>query len=435
MAFFGKSVTTGLLCLTILAGCSSKKATAEGDREELMLSESSGAAVEDDKGEIILDSSEENNVEFLQPHFNVSHCHAPFKFSSDFPKELWSAPLDFESSKYAKMIAAPIVADGKAFCIDAGGIVYAFNKNTGERLWRTSTTVADKDGQIGGALAFDKGRLLVTSSFSEGLCLNAENGKILWRIKLPAACKGDGIAIHDGKAFIACSDSSLHAVDIGSGKILWSHSGMTADTTFIGSASPAAGDGMVFVAYPSGEVYALLEETGAVIWDSMMSKFSLTDASRAFSHPRACPVLKDGFVYFTTPNEQTVAFNAKTGKQIWKSDFGGLQTPVLSGNSIFVLSSGGMLACLNKDTGKKRWVRSIARNQNETSDWYGMIPIKNRFLLLDPKGYILAVSMLDGALEDVAATDDRDAGTSVNPIIADEIMYVLLNCGKLTAYK
>jgi outer membrane protein assembly factor BamB len=424
------------LGLAVLTGCSSNE-TPQGTREELMLSESSDADSRNDYdgAPVVIDSREEENAEFPQPHFNVAHCCAPFRFSPGLPTEIWSASLDFEASRSAKMTAAPVVADGKVFCIDAGGIVYAFDQNTGERLWKISTTIAGKDGQIGGALAFDKGRLVVTSSFAEAFCLDAQNGAILWRIKLQAPCKGDGIAVHDGKAFLACADSSLHAIDIGSGKFLWSHSGMTADTTFIGSASPAVGDGTVFVAYPSGEVYALLEETGSVIWDSVMSKFSLTDSARAFSHPRACPVLKDGVVYFTTPNEQTVAFNAKTGKQIWKSSFGGLQTPIINGNGIFVLNSTSELVCLNKDTGKKRLLTVLTSPSKTIDGRFGMISVKDRLLLCDPDGYMISVSVHDGTIEQSMALDDRNDGISVNPVIANGVMYLLFNCGKLAAYK
>ncbi|MDR1982360.1 MAG: PQQ-binding-like beta-propeller repeat protein, partial [Holosporaceae bacterium] len=207
-----KFIAFGTIVMISLVGCSSKESLS-GTREALILVEHDEVTMDDDHGEVIVDSSEEKNTEFVQAHFNVSHHYAPLNFSPA-PTEFWSAKLDFEATKSIKMTASPVVAGGKVFCIDAAGVVHAFDQNTGKKMWTRSTTVVGKDGQIGGAIAYDKGRLLVTSSFAEGFSLDAESGKILWRIKLPAPCKGDGITIHDGKAFILCSNSSLHSVDI-----------------------------------------------------------------------------------------------------------------------------------------------------------------------------------------------------------------------------
>ncbi|MDR2781455.1 MAG: PQQ-like beta-propeller repeat protein [Holosporaceae bacterium] len=430
----GKKYVPLLVLSTILAGCSSKE-HLEGTREELIVSGYDEDMVKStDPTPVIVDSVEEINPEFTQPHLNAEHYYFPLKFSLS-PKEIWSSALDFEASESIKMTAAPIVADGKVFCIDAAGIVYAINQKTGARLWRVSTTLIGKDGQIGGATAYDNGRLIVTSSFAEGFSLDAKTGKILWRIKLPAACKGDGITISDGKAFIMCSNSSLHCIDINTGKTLWSHSGMLADSTFMGSSSVAVSDGVVYFAYPSGEVFALLEETGAVIWDAMLSKFSLTNAARAFSHPRACPVVKDGVVYLVSANEQTSAFNTRNGKLLWKSDFGSVQTPIVSGNSIFVFNSKSELVCLNKNTGRRHWVKKLTKDESKASEWLGMILLKDHVLAVSPNGDIQFVSVYDGKIKKAMSIGGDSFSVSVNPVIANGVMYVPMNSGKVVAYR
>jgi outer membrane protein assembly factor BamB len=333
------------------------------------------------------------------------------------------------------MTAAPVAAEGKVFCIDAGGIVYAFDQKNGKRLWRVSTTIVGKDGQIGGAIAYDAGRVIVTSSFAECILLDSKDGKILWRIKLPAPSKGDGITVMNGKAFITCSNSCLQVIDIDNGKVLWSHSGMVSGSTYIGDSAVAIADGIVYAVYPSGEIYALLEETGAVIWDSMMTKFSLTNVAHAFSHLRACPVVKDGAVYVTAANGQTAAFNAKSGKLLWKSNYGGLQTPVVSGNSIFIFNCQSEVVCLNRHSGKKRWERKLTSVPKEISDWYGMLLLKDLLLLVSPSGTLMYVSIHDGKIRKTIKLNDSGDGISMNPIIANRTMYLLLNCGKIVAYR
>ncbi|MDR0555466.1 MAG: PQQ-binding-like beta-propeller repeat protein [Holosporaceae bacterium] len=430
-----KKTYVSLGCVGLLiCGCSSKE-HLKGKREELIVSELSGQSLEEtDSSPVVVDEKEDNSGECVQPHYTASHYYMPRKFSLD-PSKIWSSSLDFEASSEIKMTAAPVVAEGKVFCLDAAGIVYAFDQKSGARLWRKSTTLIGKDGQIGGALVYDKGRLVVTSSFAEGVCFDAGSGSILWRIKLPAASKGDGITIDNGKAFILCSNSSLHCVDIANGKILWAHSGMISNTAFIGCSCVAIEDGVIYCAYPSGEIFALLEETGAVIWDAMLSKFSLINAASAFSHPRACPVVKDGVVYFVAANAQTSAYDTRSGKLLWKNDFGGVQTPIVSGNSIFVFNARSEVACLNRLTGKPRWVKSYTRNEKEIADWCSMVLLKDYLLMISPSGLLTFLSLRNGSIKKVVRISESGEGVSVNSTIAGGRLYLLMNSGKIVVYR
>lgn len=412
----------------LLGGCSEKE-SLRGTRENILLSEAVGDQGDViDKSQVIVDE-EIANATFPQPYMNAAHCYAPLKFSVSATK-LWSAKLDFEATKSIKMVATPISADGKVFCVDAGGIVYAFNAKTGDELWRRSVTIAGKDGQIGAAIAYDNGHLIVSSCFSECFSLNAKTGDINWRIKLPASCKGDSITISDGRVFLMCSNSTLQVIDIDNGKLLWTHSGITSDSVFLGGAGVAVADGVVYFAYPSGEIFALLVETGTPIWESAFPKFSIGNATQAFAHPKASPVIKDGIVYFVAANDQTAAYNAKTGERLWIKDYGGVQTPIVSGNSIFVFNSRSELVCLNRLTGNLRW-KSVLDSKNK-HDWYGMVLLKNHMLTVSPEGNLAFVSVKSGKIERLEVTGE---GVTVNPIIADSTLYILSSDGEISAYK
>ncbi len=426
-----KKQTLSLLAIgLVLSGCSSDE-KLEGKREALIVSEVSD--IEKDFSPVVTEG-EYANTEFTQAFQNATHGYAPLRLSPDI-QEVWNVRLDFEASNEIKMTATPIVANGKVFCADAAGIIYAFNKNTGERLWRISSTVAGKDGQIGTALAYDNGCLFVTSSFSECLALNADDGKILWRVKLPAPCKGDGITIADGKAFVMCDNSSLYVLSTANGKILWSHSGMKADSKFLGSSGVAVENGVVYLAYPSGEIFALSSDTGTQLWDATLSKYSLTNSAHTLLHPRACPVVKGNLVYFVAANSQTVALNKKTGQTVWKSDFGGVQTPSVSGNSIFIFNPMSELVCLDNQTGKMRWATRLQKAEEKVHNWFGQIMIKDYIVMVSPEGYMHFVSMKDGKVHRVLEIADEDDGVAVSPAVADGMMFIPLNCGRIAAYK
>ncbi len=413
----------------ILSGCSSKH-PLEGIREDISLQETElESKTPLDKSPVVIDNSEANKG-FVQPLYNASHYYAPLSLSLNF-NLLWSAKLDFESTKSIQMTASPVVAENKVFCLDAGGILYAFDKNNGSLLWRQSTTLKNKDGQIGEALAYCDGKVIVSSSFAETLAFDSKTGKILWRTKLPSPCKGDGITIDNGKAYMLCDNSTLQVLDIKTGKILWSHSGMNVGTTFAGSSGVAIKDDVIYLTYPSGEVYALFGN-GSVLWTTMISKFSFVDASKSFAHPRACPIIKDNLVYVQGANQQLIAYDIKNGNIVWKYNAGGLLSPIVSGNSIFICNINSEIVCLNKDTGEKKWSKFISL---DTGHWEGFLLTSAGLILVTDSGNLLCISEKDGTTRKVMHLDISEQGCAVAPVVADKVLYLPLKNGQLLAYK
>ncbi|MBO4405234.1 MAG: PQQ-binding-like beta-propeller repeat protein [Alphaproteobacteria bacterium] len=421
VAFSVSKLVAGLVFGLVLAGCSSKE-PLEGVRKDMILSEVQQDEIDDTP--VVLDQTSVNLNKNL--------------------KLLWSSDLEYGCSKSLRMASSVAVGNGKVFCIDAGGLVYAFDAKSGEKIWKKTTTIKGKDGQVGGALSYSDGKLVVTSSFAEAFAFDESNGEILWRIKLPACCKGDGITIADGKVYMLCDNSSLQVVDIQDGKLLWSHSGMIMDTTYLGSAGVVVRDDVVYLSYPSGEVFALLGN-GSVLWSSMLSKFSFVNAGESFSHPRACPIMKDNLIYFTSANRQITAFDAGSGNVVWKKDFGGLETPLVSGNSLFVLDSSADLVCLNKDNGKVRWTCRLKVRGGDNSGWFGRSEVPSAWFgpiqtsdgvaVLSSNGTLVMVSAEDGSIKSSRQVGDFDQGITARPIISENMLYLTANDGTVLAYK
>ncbi len=393
----------------ILSGCSSKE-PLKGARRDVILSNFQKEEMDDTP--VVLDQS----ITKLENKFRL----------------IWTTSMKYGSSKSLKMTAPALVHNGKVFCLDAGGLVYAFDAKNGNLIWSKTTTLKGKDGQIGGALACSEGKLIVTSSFAEAFAFDENNGNMLWRIKLPACCKGDGITISEGNAYMLCDNSSLQVVDLNSGNLLWSHNGMIIDTTHMGSAGVCVKGGVVYLAYSSGEVFALLRN-GSVLWNAMLSRFSFSNIDESLSHPRACPVIKDNLIYFTCANKQITAFDTRSGIMVWKKDYGGQETPLVSGNSIFVLNSSSELVCLNKDNGRIKWSRKLKFEDDINCEWFGPIQIGNELLVTSSSGNLLTVSAVDGKVK----SHKVDVGQKMfaRPTLSENMLCLITDNGSILAYK
>ncbi|MBO7536898.1 MAG: PQQ-binding-like beta-propeller repeat protein [Alphaproteobacteria bacterium] len=405
----------------ILVSCTSKE-PLKGVRKDIILSEVQNE--ERDNNLVVLDQTSVK----LNKNLNLR----------------WSNDMKYGSSKSLRMASSAVEGNGKVFCIDAGGLVYAFDAKSGKKLWEKTTTIKEKDGQVGGALSYSDGKLIVTSSFAEAFAFDETNGAILWRIKLPACCKGDGITISDEKVYLLCDNSSLQVVNIHDGKLLWSHSGMMMDTTYMGSAGVVVKDDVVYLSYPSGEVFALLGN-GSVLWSAMLSKFSFINAGESFSHPRACPIIKDNLIYFTSANKQITAFDIGSGNIVWKRDFGGLESPLVSGNSIFVIDSSMGLVCLNKDNGKIRWTRPLKTEDNSSfswfgksesfTEWFGPIQTGDGLLVVASNGIVATISAEDGSIKSYKRLENFGQEITARPIVAGNVLYFVSSDGTVFAYK
>lgn len=418
-----------IMASVLLVGCSGKEPLS-GAREDLILTDTGEEKIQMDRTPVKIDEPQKNK-DCSQSMYTADHYYGTLWFSKN-PKLQWSASLKCEND-YSRsiMLASAVTSGDKVFCADSGGIIYAFDRKSGREIWRKSTILRGKDGQIGVAMACYGDKLVVSSSFAEAFLFDSKNGEILWRIKLPAACTGDGITIYENKAFFVCGNSSTQAVDLNSGRILWSHSGMMTDTSMVGNTAAAVSNGVVFTAYPSGEVFAL-SENGQELWSATLSKFSFVNAAKSFSHPRACPIVNEDLVYFTNANRQISAIDVRSGEIVWKQNFGGVQTPAVSGNSVFIYDSESHeIVCLNKKTGQKKWSQQMSP-AGSSAFWFGPVLTSCGLLLVSSAGNLALVSPFDGKLLSMNSLGDK---VSVRPVIANGCLYLPLDSGNLVSYK
>ncbi|WP_267642332.1 outer membrane protein assembly factor BamB family protein [Haloarchaeobius amylolyticus] len=94
-------------------------------------------------------------------------------------------------------------------------------------------------------------------------------------------------------------------------------------------ASPVVANGVAYATRGGGSLLAIEVETGDVLWEN--DRYSLCYAS---------PAVADGTVYLTTV-EQTVALDAATGEPKWSADIGGLGSPTVVEDTLYVTGEPG----------------------------------------------------------------------------------------------
>jgi outer membrane protein assembly factor BamB len=357
--------------------------------------------------------------------------------ASDVPSKLWEVEFGEGNGGTDILMAPPVVGDGRIFTFDSESVVAAFNAATGEKYWsRPILPEEEEEGNLGGGLAYDGGRLYVTTGAAQTIALDATTGGELWRVHNLGPIRA-APTVYAGRVFVVTVDSQLQALDANDGSELWTHAGISELASILGYASPAAEGNTLIAVYPSGEIFAFRIDTGTTVWNDALVSLRRVDAISALSTIRGQPVIYDNQVYVIGHSGRMVAIDLRTGARVWEQDFGGIETPWVAGNFIFVLTNESELVAIARQNGGIKWVRPMPRYEDPEARedpilWSGPILVSDRLILAGNNGILASISPYTSEL---LGTVELEDGVSIPPVVANGIIYFMTDDGELVAYQ
>jgi outer membrane protein assembly factor BamB len=178
-------------------------------------------------------------------------------------------------------------------------------------------------------------------------------------------------------------------------------------------------------------------QNGSVAWSDNISPSVRVGGLSALPDIQALPVLDKGIVIGISYGGRIAAIDERSGQRIWQRDLSGADTPWVSGNHLFLISSQNELTALGRDTGGIRWVKPIksyvnADEAGTSLDWNGPVLAGGRLIITGPEGILLEVNPVDGSLIRRMQTGDTAV---VTPVVANGVLLLLLADGTLVAYR
>jgi outer membrane protein assembly factor BamB len=338
----------------------------------------------------------------------------------------WRVDIGTGSSSSGRLSAIPIVAEGKVFTLDAGGTVSAFSAAGGSRVWSTSVTPKhEKRAEgFGGGLAFDSGRLYVTTGYGTVVGIDPEKGSVLWTQKLGEPVRSSPTA-SGGKVYFVSVDSVLHCLDGNDGQELWTAKSVPEPAALLSNVSPAVGQGLVVAAFPAGDIMAYQVGSGQPAWRDTLSRSSETSAAGILIDP-ARPVIDRGVVFVVGHGGRMIAVSESTGERLWTRNVTSTQMPWAAGDAVFVVDVKGKLMALARGDGKVRWITQLPG----TARWNGPVLAGGRLWIVSTEGSLVAVDARSGQ---ISSTTPLGAKVFVSPVVAGGRMYILADNAMLMA--
>ena len=433
-----------LLSAAVLSGCETFEDIFGSAAEERLPGERV-SVLSIERGVRADTSAAEVPVRLSEPYVNRqwtqaggSPAHAMYHLAlGQAPRRAWTSDVGDGASSDRRILAQPLVVDGTIYSMDAVSVVSAYDAERGRTLWRQDLEPEDEDsGYFGGGIAYDNGRLFVSTGFAEVIALEAGGGEVIWRRRVPGPMRAAPTAV-DGRVFVITSANQAIALDADDGRQLWSHSGIEETTTLIGAASPAVSGSTVVAPYSSGEIVGLLAENGRPLWSESLAAVRRTDPLADIAQIRGAPVIDRDLVFAISHSGRMIAIDLRRGLRAWERDIGGVEMPWVGGDFLFVLSNDAELICMTRRDGRVRWVTALERfedpeDQDDPILWTGPVLAGDRLIVAGSHGEALSVSPYTG---EVLGAIDLPGAVSIAPVVADNALYFVTDGGTLVAMR
>ena len=351
--------------------------------------------------------------------------------------KVWEAEIVGGSTR-SKLASPPVVAAGKLYVIDTEAVVYCFDAKTGQRIWAKSIRAADDPGDIefGGGVSVEGDRVYASTGIGDVLALSAADGKTLWSVRPGGPLRGSP-TISLGNVYVMSQDNQLFALNEADGAVIWQDTGTIQSTGVFGVAAPAAAQGSVVAGYSSGELSAYRYENGRALWGDALSRTNISTSVSTLTDIDADPVVDRGRVFAIGEGGRMASYELVSGQRLWELNIGGIATPLVAGEWVFVITDRGRLYCIARAAGKVRWVAELPaytdlKSKNNPIRWYGPVLAGGKLILASTNGHLVYVTPAEGKVTSQRKLGD---GVSLPPVVADGMLYLLTENGHLMAYR
>lgn len=391
------------------------------------------------------------NAEWTQPGGSATKSMGNLALARD-PKEAWSARVDPGNGR-SRLAASPVIANGRVYIVDTRAKLRAFDAKTGKLVWQADVGDAkDVDGGKGflsgemkgtSGIVFGGGvsvstagdRLYATNGLGDVVAFDAD-GKRLWK-KRPGSPLRGAPTLANGDVFVMSQDNQLYALRETDGNVEWTSSGTVETAGIFGVAAPAVGQGTVVAGFSSGELNAYRYENGRNLWQDALSKTSISTQVGIINDVDADPVIDQGRIYAIGEGGRMVSLELVTGQRLWEINLGGISTPWIAGEWLYVVSDDGRLLCVARTTGKVRWVSQLQRWKKEKRKkgqiaWAGPVMAGDQLVLVSTEGQIAYVAPETGEVRKIVK---HKTPIFLRPVVAGSTLYTIDVKGKLTAWR
>ena len=359
-------------------------------------------------------------------------------------KKVWEINTEQSIDNKNPYLPDPLFFDSNIYLLNTKGYLFKINSDDGKLIWKKKIFNNLENTIIGTpAISGIKNKNNTITIYTHNgsnklLAINGVDGTIIWEKKNELPFRG-GITSYKNYVFVSDFDGNFLSINNKNGEVLWN--------VFLGSeynsvyttARPLVVKNRVIVPATGGDFFVISIKNGDVLWNENISSNQQLPMLFHSGDIVANPIYYNGKLYLVSQSGFTAAFDLETSEKLWNIPIGGVETPAISGKTIFIMGNFGLLAAIDTDTGKLRWQKQYPSyinedsffSEKEISVYKGPSLVDSKILITNQKGIISIIDANNGTEIDTLNLEEL----SIPPIPIDGKLLFLTAKGKLLAYK
>jgi outer membrane protein assembly factor BamB len=330
---------------------------------------------------------------------------------------------DYEDTNETLLKLKPVYDNGVLYIAEPSGEVSALDPETGELHWSVDT-----ESPLSGGPGVADGLIALGTLEAELILLNGEDGSEKWRQHVSSEVLSSPV-INDGNVVCRTTDGGVTAYLAENGEKRWVYDRTVPVLTLRGDSSPVINDSQVMVGFAGGKLVGLSLDAGLVNWEAAISTpKGRTELERVVDID-ADPVLVEGTLYVTAYQGNVAAVSESSGVVLWRRELSSHAGVDASWRQVFITDATDHVWSLDATNGATLWQQKKLHARKLSAP----AMVGEAIVVGDYDGYVHWLSQEDG--RQLARIKVGGDAIRLKPMVIGDIVYVLDEGGTLSALR
>lgn len=359
------------------------------------------------------------------------------------PKVVWDYNLgDGVNGYYSRL--RPAFANDKVFVAERHGEVAALAPDTGKALWHKNFAIFPdesfwddiarlwRSGASAKLSAIAAGYNMLFVASEDGLvrALNVDTGETIWETTVAGEILATP-AMDEGILVLNTGAGILFGLDVKTGEQLWRSETDVPPLSLRGISGPAASNGGALVGTPTGKLQVNILNSGIPAWETAITAPSGATELERIIDVDSTPVVFGTNVYIVSYDGTLAALELRSGRILWKREYGSYRDLAVSGNKIYVVDNRSIVYALDRRNGVELWSQGGLKQRNLTAP----VVTDTHIVVGDKWGLLHWIDQEEGSLVaryDLGG-DDEDEAIYAAPIVVNDLIVTITRDGDVAA--
>lgn len=336
--------------------------------------------------------------------------------------KVWSTKVGDGLDKAGRQLR-PVYSSGSLYAADHKGLLMAMDANSGNKLWEIKTKLPFTGGP-----GISDNLLLMGTQDGEVFAFDATTGTQRWSATVTSEVLA-APAVADGIVVVRCIDGRVFGLDADTGQRVWIYDHNVPLLTLRGNAPLLLRAGVVFVGYDGGQVVALKQNDGTLMWEqTLVTTEGRTELERLSDIDGQLVFIASDLLVSSYKN-RLASLAADSGRLLWFKDVSSATGVSVDRVNLTLSDKDGNVWLLDRRNGAESWKHDQLLRRGLTRPvFYGSFIVVG-----DQDGYLHWINIDDG--EFAAREKVGGKGFSGPPLVVGNTLYVMTQKGELTAFR